>query len=63
LGRSLAQAVLEAGFNAVVTARNPRVVGHLISAFPQTSVATALDVTKAEQVAGAVKLAERRFGS
>ena len=62
LGRSLAQAVLEAGFNAVVTARNPRVVENLTSAFPQTSVATALDVTKADQVAGAVKLAEQRFG-
>jgi NAD(P)-dependent dehydrogenase (short-subunit alcohol dehydrogenase family) len=61
-GRSLAQAVLEAGYNAVVTARNPRAVKNLTSAFPQTSVATALDVTKADQVAGAIKLAEQRFG-
>jgi len=62
LGRSLAQAVLEAGVNAVVTARNPEKLKDLISAFPQTAVATALDVTKADQVAGAVKLAEQRFG-
>lgn len=62
LGRSLTQAVLEAGFNAVVTARNPEKLKDLISAFPETAVATALDVTKADQVAGAVKLAEQRFG-
>jgi len=62
LGRSLAQAVLEAGYNVVVTARNPRVLESLISPFPQTSVAATLDVTKADQVAGAVKLAEQRFG-
>lgn len=62
LGKSLAQAVLESGYNAVVTARNPQVLENLVSAFPQTSVATALDVTKPNQVAGAIKLAEQRFG-
>jgi len=62
LGESLAQAVLEAGYNAIITARNPRVLESLILRFPQTSVATALDVTKADQVAAAVKLAEQRFG-
>lgn len=63
LGRSLAQAVLEAGYNAIVTARNPQVLEPLVSRFPQTSVATALDVTRADQVAAAVKLAEQRFGA
>lgn len=62
LGRSLAQAVLEAGYNVVVTARTPEKLADLISAFPQTSVASALDVTKPDQVAGAIKLAEQRFG-
>ena len=63
LGRSLAQTVLEAGYNAVVTARNPEKLEDLVSAFPQTAVATALDVTNADQVAAAVKLAEQRFGA
>ena len=62
LGRSLAEAVLEAGFNAVVTARDPRAVEDLASAHPRTAAAVALDVTKADQVTGAVELAEQRFG-
>jgi NAD(P)-dependent dehydrogenase (short-subunit alcohol dehydrogenase family) len=62
LGRSIAQAVLEAGFNAVVTARNLRSVENLVSAFPHTAISTVLDVTKADQVTSAVKLAEQRFG-
>ena len=32
-----------------------------VSAFPQTAVAAALDVTKADQIASAVKLAQQRF--
>jgi len=52
---SLAQAVLESGYNAVVTARNPQVLENLVSSFPQTSVATAFDVMKPDQVAGAIK--------
>lgn len=63
LGRSLADAVLDAGFNAVVTARDVRSVQDLASAHPDTAVATALDVTDKAQVDAAVKLAEERFGS
>ncbi len=62
IGRSLAQAVLEAGYNAVITARKVEDVEDLTSAFPQTGVAAALDVTKPDQIASAVKLAEQRFG-
>jgi NAD(P)-dependent dehydrogenase (short-subunit alcohol dehydrogenase family) len=62
LGRSLGQAFLEEEHNAVGTARNPPGLEKLTSAFPQASIATAPDVTKADQVAGAVKLAEQRFG-
>ncbi len=60
--RSLAQAVLEAGYNAVVTARDPKKLEDLVSSFPGTAIATALDVTKADHVAAAVELAEQRFG-
>ncbi len=62
LGRAIAQAVLDAGYNAVVTARKSQDMEDLVSAFPQTAVATALDVTKADQIAAAVKLAEQRIG-
>jgi NAD(P)-dependent dehydrogenase (short-subunit alcohol dehydrogenase family) len=62
LGRHLAQAVLEAGFNAVVTARDPRTVQDLVSAHSNTSVAAALDVTNKGQVESTVKLAEEQFG-
>jgi NAD(P)-dependent dehydrogenase (short-subunit alcohol dehydrogenase family) len=62
LGRSLATAVLEAGFNAVVTARDPAFVSDIIARFPATAVATALDVTDKKAVARAVRFAEERFG-
>jgi NAD(P)-dependent dehydrogenase (short-subunit alcohol dehydrogenase family) len=62
LGRSLAQAVLAAGYNAVVTARKPETIEDLVSGFPETAVSAALDVTKQDQIAAAVKLAEERFG-
>lgn len=63
LGKSLAKAVLEAGFNAVVTARDVRTVQNLVSGHPDNAVATALDVTSNDQVEDAIRLAEKRFGS
>ncbi len=62
LGRSLAQAVLQAGFNAVITARNPASVQDIAASYPQTAVAAGLDVTDKETVHASVKLAEERFG-
>jgi NAD(P)-dependent dehydrogenase (short-subunit alcohol dehydrogenase family) len=62
LGRHLAQAVLEAGYNAVVTARDPASVQDLVSDFPQTALAVALDVTDRSAVERAVRLSEERFG-
>lgn len=62
LGRSLAKAALEAGFNVVVTARNLATVQDLLSAYPKTAAGALLDVTKPDQVTSAVKLAEARFG-
>jgi NAD(P)-dependent dehydrogenase (short-subunit alcohol dehydrogenase family) len=62
LGRSLATAVLEAGLNAVVTARDPGSIADIIARYPETAFATALDVTDKEAVSRAVHLAEGRFG-
>ncbi len=62
LGRALAQAVLGAGHNAVVTARDVVRVADLAGATPERALAVALDVTKPEQVTSAVRHAEERFG-
>jgi NAD(P)-dependent dehydrogenase (short-subunit alcohol dehydrogenase family) len=61
LGRHLAQAVLEAGHNAVVTARDPGAVEDLVSAYPETGLAVGLDVTNKAQAEAAVRTAEARF--
>jgi NAD(P)-dependent dehydrogenase (short-subunit alcohol dehydrogenase family) len=62
LGRALAEAVIEAGHNAVVTARDAARVSDLADAAPQRVLPAALDVTKPEQVAAAVQQAGERFG-
>lgn len=62
LGRSLAQAVLEHGDNAIVTARKLSAIQEIVDAHPDTALALQLDVTDHEQVARAVKQAEARFG-
>src|SRR6478752_6243220 len=62
LGRALAQAVLDRGHNAVVTARDAGKVQDLADAFPETAIAVALDVTDDDQVEAAVAAAEKRFG-
>lgn len=62
LGRHLARAVLDAGFNAVVTARDPTTVRDIVAAYPKTALAAALDVTDETMVESVVGLAEERFG-
>ncbi|MEV4033587.1 oxidoreductase [Streptomyces umbrinus] len=62
LGRALAHAVLERGWNAVVTARNVSSVKDLQAAYPHTALALPLDVSDRTQVAEAVSAAETRFG-
>ncbi len=62
LGRALAEAVIAAGHNAVVTARDTAKVSDLADAAPQRVLPAALDVTKPEQVAAAVQQADERFG-
>jgi NAD(P)-dependent dehydrogenase (short-subunit alcohol dehydrogenase family) len=63
LGRHLAQAVLEHGHNAIVTARDAAKVHDLVEAYPETGLALALDVTDQAQVDAVVGQAEERFGA
>jgi len=62
LGRALADAVLAAGHQAVVTARDAATVADLAQAHPDTALALSLDVTDGAQVREAVRRAEERFG-
>jgi NAD(P)-dependent dehydrogenase (short-subunit alcohol dehydrogenase family) len=62
LGRALAEAVIGAGHNAVVTARDVAKVADLAETAPQRALAVPLDVTDPAQVAAAVKRAEEQFG-
>jgi NAD(P)-dependent dehydrogenase (short-subunit alcohol dehydrogenase family) len=62
LGRALAEAVLGAGHNAVVTARDAAKVNDLVETAPERALAVALDVTEPAQVASAVRQAVERFG-
>ncbi|HEX5256047.1 MAG TPA: oxidoreductase [Mycobacterium sp.] len=61
LGRALAQAVIGAGHNAVVTARDAAAVTDLAESAPERVLAVALDVTDPAQVASAVQQAQERF--
>jgi NAD(P)-dependent dehydrogenase (short-subunit alcohol dehydrogenase family) len=63
LGRALAEAVISAGHNAVVTARDVTRVSDLADSTPDRVLAVALDVTKPEQVAAAAQQVRERFGS
>ncbi|HWT48205.1 MAG TPA: oxidoreductase [Mycobacterium sp.] len=66
LGRALAEAVVGAGHNAVVTARDIAKVTDLAppnhKATPERVLTVALDVTNPEHVTSAVQHAEERFG-
>lgn len=62
LGHSLATAVLEAGFNAVVTARDAAKVASFEQAFPDRALAVALDLTDPASMTDAVTKATARFG-
>jgi NAD(P)-dependent dehydrogenase (short-subunit alcohol dehydrogenase family) len=62
LGRALAEAVIGAGHNAVVTARDVTNVADLADPTPEHVLAVALDVTDPAQVTSAVQRADERFG-
>jgi NAD(P)-dependent dehydrogenase (short-subunit alcohol dehydrogenase family) len=62
LGWHLAQAVLERGWNAIVTARDPATVQALVASHPKSALALALDVTDRERLPEVLRQAEARFG-
>src|SRR6201997_5462133 len=61
-GRALADAVIGAGHNAVVTARDVAKVADLADHAAQRVLPVALDVTGPDQIASAVQRADERFG-
>ncbi|MDO6416297.1 oxidoreductase [Sphingomonas sp. BIUV-7] len=62
LGHSLATAVLEAGHNAVVTARDAESVREFERAFPDRALAVALELADQASISRAVASAIERFG-
>jgi NAD(P)-dependent dehydrogenase (short-subunit alcohol dehydrogenase family) len=62
-GRELAKLVLDRGYRAVVTARDPRTIQDLTAAHEGRALALKLDVTNKVEVAEAVRKAEATFGS
>ena len=62
-GRGLAKIVLDRGYRAVITARDPHSIQDLTASHEGRALALKLDVTNAAEVADAVKKAERTFGS
>jgi NAD(P)-dependent dehydrogenase (short-subunit alcohol dehydrogenase family) len=62
LGRALTAAVLERGWRAVVTARDPGTVSDLVAGAGGRALALPLDVTDPAQITAAVKQAEAVFG-
>lgn len=61
-GRELARLVLDRGWRAVVTARNPSQVADLVQGHEDNAIALQLDVTDAAQVTAAAKAAQDRYG-
>jgi len=62
LGRALAETVIAAGHDVVVTARDEAKVADLAEQAPEKVLAAALDVTDPAQVTAVVTQAEERFG-
>lgn len=62
LGRALAEAVLQHGFRAVLTARAPDTVVDLVRLHGENALALPLDVTDKAAIEQAVAAAETRFG-
>jgi NADP-dependent 3-hydroxy acid dehydrogenase YdfG len=61
-GRELARLILERGWNAVITARNPDQISDLAEEFKETSLALALDVNDKGQIATSIAAAQEKFG-
>lgn len=61
-GRELARHTLELGYPTIITARNTAQIEDLAKGNEDNALVLKLDVTKAEDIAAAVKAAEARFG-
>lgn len=62
-GRELAKEVLQAGYKAVVTARNTNDIQDIVAAYPETAIAVKLDVTKEADILESVEVALQKFGN
>lgn len=60
-GRELAKEVLQAGYKAVVTARNTNDIQDIVAAYPETAIAVKLDVTKESDILESVETALQKF--
>jgi NAD(P)-dependent dehydrogenase (short-subunit alcohol dehydrogenase family) len=61
-GRELAKLVLDRGWRAVVTARNPSTLKDFADQYPDRALVLPLDVTDRKQIDSAVSQAKARFG-
>ena len=61
-GRDLAKLILDRGWNAVITARNPEKVKDIAEGHEDNALMLELDVTRKDQVTDAVKQAISKFG-
>ncbi|AME25409.1 MULTISPECIES: oxidoreductase [Burkholderiaceae] len=61
-GRELAKLVLERGWRAVVTARDPSTLKDLTEGYPETALALQLDVTNRKQIEDVVAQSKHKFG-
>lgn len=61
-GRELARLILDRGWNAVITARNPDQISDFAEEFPETALALALDVNDKVQITEAIAAAQEKFG-
>ena len=61
-GRELAQLVLKAGQQVVVTARKISDINDIVAPYPTTALALPLDVTKPTDIESSVKEVKKKFG-
>ncbi len=63
IGAGIAQAVLEQGDNAIITARNTSSLDELVARYPDNALAQKLDITSKEDIANTVKNGVDKFGT
>lgn len=63
LGRELALAVLQRGWNAVMTARDISKLHDILDSYPATAIGVQLDLSRSTGVDAAVEKAQARFGA